>query len=149
MLATPHLLSGAAIAVVVPNPVISLPLAFVSHFVLDKIPHWQETLAPYEPNNKTWVRMPIDFLLGLGLLWWTTKTAGGDGIIWLGALVAFAPDIDSIFYMRSLRKVLHQPLLKSWFSFHEGLQWETDKWWGLLPQINVVLLSLFAILNYA
>ncbi|MDO8503945.1 MAG: hypothetical protein Q7S60_04645 [bacterium] len=149
MLATPHLLSGAAIVTIVPNPVVSLPLAFASHFILDKIPHWQETLAPYELNNKTWVRMPIDLLLGLGLLWWVTKTVGGNGIMWLGALVALVPDADSVFYARPLREVLQQPLARSWFSFHERIQRETDKWWGLLPQIAVVLLSLFFILNYA
>lgn len=39
MTATNHALSGALIGAVVTQPVLALPLAFVSHFVLDAIPH--------------------------------------------------------------------------------------------------------------
>jgi hypothetical protein len=35
-----HAATGVAIAVAVPHAVFALPLAFVSHFVLDKLPHW-------------------------------------------------------------------------------------------------------------
>src|SRR5690349_19130048 len=40
MTATNHVLTGALIAVVVHNPVVALPAAFLSHFVLDAIPHY-------------------------------------------------------------------------------------------------------------
>ena len=40
MTATAHALVSAAIAASVPNPALSLPLAFASHFVMDVIPHW-------------------------------------------------------------------------------------------------------------
>lgn len=36
---TPHALIGAAIYTFIPNPWIGLPLAFLSHFVADWIPH--------------------------------------------------------------------------------------------------------------
>lgn len=48
MLITPHALTGAAITVLVPNPLVSVPLAIGSHFVLDMIPHWQETLYSWQ-----------------------------------------------------------------------------------------------------
>ena len=39
MLYTPHFLTGAVILKYIPNPAVGLPLAFLSHFVLDAIPH--------------------------------------------------------------------------------------------------------------
>ncbi len=40
MTATAHALAGAVIATKISNPFIGLPLAFLSHFILDTIPHW-------------------------------------------------------------------------------------------------------------
>lgn len=40
MLNVVHVTAAAAIVTVVPNPMISLPLALVSHIILDTIPHW-------------------------------------------------------------------------------------------------------------
>jgi hypothetical protein len=40
MTSTSHALVSAAIAVAVPNPEVSLPLAFFSHFIMDAVPHW-------------------------------------------------------------------------------------------------------------
>ncbi len=146
MLATPHLLTGAAIASVAPFP-LALPLSFASHFILDAIPHWQETLKPYKPNFWTWVRLPVDLILGVGIFLWLITLKGESVNLLFGALFAILPDLDSIFYIGTLRRFLQRPLFKPWFKFHEGIQRETKEWWGLLPQIAVVLLSLFIILN--
>lgn len=40
MTATNHALTGAFIGLVVSEPVLALPLAFASHFVMDAIPHF-------------------------------------------------------------------------------------------------------------
>ena len=40
MLETPHALVGMVVAAAIPNPWISLPLAFLSHFGVDMLPHW-------------------------------------------------------------------------------------------------------------
>ena len=44
VLETPHTLVGAAIASKIPNPYIALPLALISHLVLEKVPHWNPHL---------------------------------------------------------------------------------------------------------
>lgn len=44
MLETPHVLIGAAIATQIPNPIIAIPLALGSHFVLELVPHWNPHL---------------------------------------------------------------------------------------------------------
>lgn len=40
MTATNHALAGAVVALVVKEPVLALPLAFLSHFLVDYIPHF-------------------------------------------------------------------------------------------------------------
>lgn len=40
MTATGHALIATLIIAKIPNPYISLPLVFASHFVLDMVPHW-------------------------------------------------------------------------------------------------------------
>ena len=40
MTATNHILTGALIGGLVKNPVLALPLAFLSHYVLDVLPHF-------------------------------------------------------------------------------------------------------------
>jgi hypothetical protein len=51
MTAVNHALTGATIAFVLGNPVLAVPLAFLSHFVCDAIPH-------YTPNipDEIWIR---------------------------------------------------------------------------------------------
>jgi hypothetical protein len=39
MLLTNHTLTGALIGLTVPNPIVTAPFAFASHFVLDSLPH--------------------------------------------------------------------------------------------------------------
>ena len=40
MTATAHALVSGAIVAAIPNPAVSLPLVFASHFIMDLIPHW-------------------------------------------------------------------------------------------------------------
>lgn len=40
MLETPHVIVAAAIAYKVGDPYLAIPLSFVSHFVLETVPHW-------------------------------------------------------------------------------------------------------------
>ncbi len=56
MLETPHALVGMVVVAAIPNPLVGLPLAFLSHFAVDMLPHWN-----WEPNTR-----PLS-LLGIGL----------------------------------------------------------------------------------
>ena len=47
MLETPHALVGMVIASIIPNPWVGLPLAFLSHFGVDTLPHWN-----WEPDAR-------------------------------------------------------------------------------------------------
>lgn len=72
MLELPHTIIGAAIATKIPNPLISIPLAFLSHIPLDLIPHWNpslytETKKYGQPTKKSTQLVIIDTLLSLGV----------------------------------------------------------------------------------
>src|SRR5262245_29781011 len=91
MLSTPHLLVGAAIVKVIPDPAISLPLAFASHFVLDSIPHWDG--SPKVPfSNKLIAGIIVDYIFGASLVFLLTTGLPNQEIFWLGAFLATLPD---------------------------------------------------------
>jgi hypothetical protein len=51
--ATNHALTGAGIALIIGNPLIAIPLAFLSHFFCDALPHFDH--SPSTPKEK-WMR---------------------------------------------------------------------------------------------
>lgn len=71
MLETPHVLVGAAIATQIPNPAVSIPLALISHVLLDRIPHWNphfytETQKYGQPTPKSTAIAIVDSVIALG-----------------------------------------------------------------------------------
>jgi hypothetical protein len=68
MTATAHALVSGAIVAAIPNPAISLPLVFASHFILDMIPHWDfGTNWRGRTKSNTGIIAIIDTLLGFTL----------------------------------------------------------------------------------
>lgn len=140
MLTTPHAAAGVALGAIIKNPVLVIPAAVASHFVLDYVPHWQEILPPYTPTWKTYARVPLDVALAIGITvlatrWQPQHTAA----IWTGAVFANLPDLDSIIMVNPAVK---RGLLKRYWDWHCSIQRETSSLWGILPQLAVVASSL-------
>jgi hypothetical protein len=140
MLTTPHAAAGIAIGVVLSNPVLVIPAAMASHFVLDSVPHWQEVLAPYKPGKPTMIRAPLDMALAIGL---TILAAHWQPhyvtAIWLGAVFANLPDLDVI---TILIPRLRKGLVRRYYDWHCDIQRETSSLWGLVPQLIVIAATL-------
>lgn len=140
MLSAPHAAAGAAIGALSGNVWIAVPAAVASHFVLDMVPHWQETLAPYTPTAKTYVRIPIDLTLAVAIVvlavHWQPQQAAA---IWAGAIGANLPDLDSLVV---LMPDIKQGLIERFWNWHCEIQRETSSLWGILPQLIVIALSL-------
>lgn len=71
MLETPHVAVGAAIATAIPHPAVSIPLALISHVLLDRIPHWNphfytETQKYGRPTPKSTAIAIVDSTVALG-----------------------------------------------------------------------------------
>ena len=136
MLTTPHATAGIALGTFIGNPMLIVPAAIASHFILDAVPHWQETLAPYTPTRLTYVRVAFDIALAVGLNilavhWRPAHTAG----IWLGVISANLPDLDSIIPMIPSMK---RGPLEAYWDWHCRIQRETKSLWGILPQLLVI-----------
>ena len=140
MLTTPHAAAGIAIGALVGNPYVVIPVAITSHFVLDAVPHWQETLAPYKPTRKTYVRVPLDIALAVGITivatHWQPDYAAA---IWLGSIFANMPDLDTIVI---LIPKLKRGIVSKYWDWHCRIQRETASLWGIVPQVLVIAASL-------
>jgi len=125
MRAINHALTGAAIGLLVEEPIIAVPLAFVSHYICDVIPHYGGGKAKREELNSQTFRLLIliDFCLCVGLV---VVLAVYRPRHWLlaavCAFVATSPDLASINLYRNARN--GKPLtMNRYIKFATGIQW--------------------------
>lgn len=141
MLAAPHAASGIFIARRTRSRTRAALLAVCTHFLLDRIPHWQETLPPYVPGRASTIRLPLDLLLAVLLVEWAARGhPTRAGTIRVCAALAVLPDVDALAFAfpalappRSRRR--------RYVEWHNGLQRETSSLWGILPQLAVLALA--------
>jgi len=143
MLSTPHILVGGAIVKIIPNPIISLPLAILSHFLFDFIPHWdfKITLKP-----RPLMAALIDYVFGLALLYAVSSDQLNQLLILFGGICATGPD----FLMGGV-KVLNIKFLNFWplsllNNFHYEIQNRVNIFWGSVSSILTALISIFILL---
>jgi hypothetical protein len=131
MTATNHMLTGAVIATAVQQPWLVVPLAFMSHFVLDSVPHFG--VGGHEGDIKTRNRHPL-FRVVLAVdiailcvalvlipLLFSGKVSGW--LILAGMVAAWLPDIVwvSHFWHDKKGHALKEP---AWLTrFHQKIQW--------------------------
>lgn len=149
MLETPHVAVAAAIASKIPNPFIAIPLSFVSHFVLDKVPHWNphiitETKQFGHPTKKSTTIIVIDTILALGLgssiaflaLPDTTKAI----TIMLASFASVLPDLIEFPYFYFNKR---DSFYEKWSAFQKALQVDSTPFWGILTQLVTIFASLW------
>lgn len=97
MTATNHAVMGAIVVAAVGNPVLGLPLALASHFVLDSLPHFgAETVS--KPGTREYAAIiRFDTLLTTAFILIVSFAGFRAGFAWwllpLGAFIGWAPDI--------------------------------------------------------
>jgi len=149
MLEFPHAMVGAAIATAIPDPRISLPLALLSHFVTDYIPHWNPHLnTELKTSGKISTQSKIIILVDAGaalmLGTYIAATSGNFIVIMLACFLAVAPDVAEIPYYFLGMKIGWIEKLIAWQRTH---QWNTSPFWGILTQILVIIVSLYFTLS--
>lgn len=146
MTATAHALIGASLAVKIVNPVIGIPLAILSHFIADLIPHWDEGT---NHERKTLLRLRLeataDVLLGFALVFLIFRNFSLTNPIYLFSMVIAAqlPDwLETPSWMFGLKV---PPF--SWMDWlSHNLQSRMQLPWGLVTQVvTVVIVVLLAI----
>lgn len=159
MVLTPHSVVGAAIASAFKlNPLSALIAGFASHFLLDRIPHWDyeldsATIDEENPLNndipirggslKDWLKIGFDLLLGPCLVLVFFKLNGQDMStisLLAGAFGGILPDGLQFLYMKFRR----EPFIL-FYRFH-NLMCSTIKikgtLWGPFWQAVVIFLAL-------
>jgi len=151
VLETPHVAVGAAIAMKVGNPLLALPLALLSHVVLDRIPHWNphfytEMKKYGKPTTSSTTLAVVDTFAALGLGLAVANSALPDTAkavtVVACCLLAVLPDqIKSpFFFFKEARKY---NWFKKYVMFERSLQIDTSFWPGIMTQIAVIAASLF------
>lgn len=139
MLVTPHAVVGATIGALIPRRTLAVGTAVTSHFLLDTVPHWQETLPPYTPHRGTWIRVPIDVSLAAFLTWQVARNSQNAGRVWCSALAGVIPDVDFVWFLAP--DTFGRINSFRWYiSWHTEIQRETARLWGLVPQLGVIAL---------
>ena len=144
MLETPHVAIGAVIATKIPNPFVSIPLAFASHFLLEGVPHWNphivsETKKYGMPTRKSIVIIAVDvtvaLIMGSWIAWQAMPNTGHAVTIMMASFASVLPDlIESPYFFLKMRT----KFLKGWLTFQKSLQVDTTPFWGLLTQLATI-----------
>lgn len=153
MLETPHVIVGAAIAIKVVNPALAIPLAFASHFILDKVPHWNphlftETQKLGHPSKNSTILALVDVGAALGLgLFVASRYLDNPTMVFViltSCLASVAPDLVKWPYY-FLKK--RGGLLEKWVLFERSIQVNADFWPGILTQVATVAVAFWWIFS--
>ena len=163
MLLAPHILVGAAVAASTSNPLLGIVFAFLSHFILDRIPHWEYSVEPLRNISAKGLlyvapilrRVAIDLTAGFVVLIIAVAISPNDipFTAWaLGGFFGILPDGLSFLLFIRRKNGLWGSILKVFYLIHQKVHF--DKKTGLPPlriglstQAIAVLLALYFILS--
>jgi len=144
-----HTAVGATIATKIPNPLVAISLAFLSHFLLDFIPHWNpslytETKKFGKPSRKSNIIVAFDVVssLVLGFLiafrfWPDTKRLI---IVLLACFAAVIADVvESLYFYLKIRTSFLEKLIR----FQHTHQSNARVIPGLLTQLITLAVCLY------
>lgn len=140
MTATAHALIGASIAATVTNPLFGIPLAILSHFIADLVPHWDEgTNHRKKSKLRLKIEATLDVLLGFAVSFLIFRNLTNPGYLFLMIIAAQLPDwLEAPSWMFGAKG---PPF--SWIDWiSHNLQSRMQLPWGLVTQIVVVGLIL-------
>lgn len=151
MLATTHLLSGAAIGVLIGNLPLSVILALISHFTFDFLPHldvgyWQEE----KDRFKQYIGILIDVMVAGAIFYFLFQEGVFKStVIYWAAGAAILPDIIDNFPLFS--NWLHQfwPF-KQIYQFHSNIQKPGKRYQfsiGIIDQLIIAGISIWILLR--
>lgn len=138
MLELPHTLVGVAVASAVRQPVLALPMALGSHFLLDYIPHWDPDID--HPRRGLIVLLAVDSVTALvsgSLIAWHFHSP----VMFFSAFFAVLPDLLSMPHFFFGTPDLAKNVLRWQNKYHRN----TAVFPGLLTQLAVIVCSLLVI----
>ena len=143
-----HMLFGAAVASKIQNPFFAIILAFLSHYLLDVIPHVEYSIKRIKSNKlkEAWpdlLKILMDLFLGSLLIW---LLSGQKFIVFIIAFFAIIPDgltvLEFIFSNKILKAHGHIHRKKVHFLKHKKI----PVFWRIFSQAGVVVLAIAILL---
>ena len=141
-----HVLLGALIGISFKSAALVFVLAFLSHFLLDMIPHWNNNFDTKGFKNS--FRVGIEKLLVFIVLsdWlfsfflvFLLYDVFNSGLVIVGAFAAMLPDALKLGYFTPLRK---QKWFRRHLLFHAHIQRDVGWKLGIATQLIIVVLIL-------
>jgi len=131
--ASNHVVTGALLATNFHNPAVALPLAIVTHFVLDALPHFGK-----EPHTtkKYMVILCSDIIVASSFLGFLIVTQPNNWLLMIAcAVMCAAPDLMWFprFWKEIHGKVSHKPM-DMITRFHKKIQWG-ERPWGIYIEL--------------
>lgn len=135
-----HLLAGTLVGLQFHNPLIAIPIAFASHFVLDAVPHFGNEGRGYGDAVKYRIFYVMEALDIVGFMLLLTTGVWGINLATLCAIVALSPDFKHPYrYFFFERKNL-KPKDTKFVKFHQKIQWY-EKPWGMVSEITFFVIG--------
>ena len=152
MLSTPHVALGMSLILIIPDKILALTLALLSHFVFDfALPHWNPPLfRDYKKTKKlsfpSLLVIFFDSLLALWLIanviYFTSSTSRQMLYIILAAFLSILPDLVKIpVYFFKLKN----ELLLTYIKYEHKYQARAKAGIGILTQLVVLVACLYFI----
>ena len=119
-----HAVTGALVAVAIKQPAIALPAAFLSHFAIDMLPHWDYKIPGLARMRR--LVIGIDFLASFWLIFLVSILLPESGWLALaGGFLAIVPDAMWLPYiLHGVQSPAHKnTLLHIARRFHLKIQW--------------------------
>ncbi|VVB77766.1 Uncharacterised protein [uncultured archaeon] len=152
-----HILLGMVIGLEFHSAWLIIPIALLSHFILDYIPHWdgffdkelfQETGFAKITKRDFMVKLiDFSFMILITLYFYSMYIEGGmivnKNYLILGAFMALLPDLVKIGYFTRLKK---RKTFKKYLHFHSRIQRDINWKKGLIIQA-ILLIILLLYLN--
>jgi hypothetical protein len=129
MTATNHMLTGAVIAAAVQQPVLVVPLALLSHFVLDAFPHFgvEESDSAARNNHPLFKAvLTIDLIVLFAALLFVPMIFDTHVPAWVllvGMMAAYAPDVVWLSHFWHDRQGHPRKAPGRLTRFHQKIQW--------------------------
>jgi len=163
MLLAPHILVGAAVASQFQNPILGLILAFLSHFILDKTPHWEysvEALKQIKIRGIKYcrpilLRVFLDIITGFAVLIFAILISTNRidfAYLALGGFFGILPDgLTFLLFTKKKSKGRIISFLKIFYALHRKIHFNKEKGLpplriGLSTQVIAVLVALYFII---
>ncbi len=149
VLETPHVVVAAAIATKVANPALAIPLALGSHFVLEKVPHWnphwnteKKTLGRVTKKTITVVLIDagVSLFLGIYIAYLSLPNYNLAITVLLACLAGVLPDlIEAPYFFFDIKS----KFIDKWIAFQKSIQVDTEVIPGLVTQALTVFAALW------